>query len=139
MYIGIKIPEHHLHHVTLAFLGKSGHDTLGNYKRAAAAVSAAAVHWAESIVMEFGETEKFPEGPWYAPVDSWQLELFRSDYLLQAMQYYNVEFLDDYEYNPHVTLSYWPKKPANPYVGERLEFEKVTLYSNAFGQTDFWL
>lgn len=139
MYIGVKIPEHHLHHVTLAFLGKSEFDTLDQYQRAAAATSAATVPFPyREIRLDFGSTEKFDEGPWYAPVWSLELVKFR-DTLVECMQYYGVDFAQEYEFTPHVTLSYWPKEPTNPYAGTFVEVNKITLFSNKFGQTDFWI
>lgn len=139
MYIGIKIPGHHLHHVTLAFLGKSVHDNLEQYKRAAAAVSAAAVPFRhENMLLNFGGTDQFQDGPWYTPV--WSLELLEyRETLVECMQYYAVDFANDYEYTPHVTLSYWPKKPANPYEWSDMTVKQVSLVSNELGTTDFWI
>lgn len=139
MYIGIRIPGHKLHHVSLAYLGESEDDTLDQYKRAAAATSAALAFWNAPITLEFGGLGRFePPFVWYAAVECENLEKFFPK-LVETLHYYGVEFRQHEEYTPHVTLSRWPKAPRNPYEGQFLIVDHITLVSTKFGDTDFYI
>lgn len=139
MYIGIRIPGHHLHHVAVAHLGETVDDTLDQYKRAAAATSAALAYWNKPITLEFGGLDRFePPFVWYASVISENLENF-FEKLVECLHYYGVGFTQHEEFIPHLTLSKWPKAPKNPYDGQTLEVEYMTLVSTKFGDTNFFI
>lgn len=137
MYIGIKIPGHELHHVSIAYLGHTNDDTLDQYKRAAAATAAALAYWRKPFTLEFGELGRFePPFVWYTRVICENLEEFFPQ-MVECLQYYGVEFRQHEEFIPHVTLSKWPKEPKNPYEGQTLKVGQLTLVSTTFGNTNF--
>lgn len=139
MYIGIRIPGHHLHHVSLASLGDSEHDTLDQYKRAAAATAAALATWRKPIELKFGGLDRFePPYVWITRVSCDNLEEFFLQ-LVECLHYYGVEYRQHEEFTPHVTLSRWPKAPRNPYEGQTLQVPYITLVSTSFGDTNFYI
>ena len=135
MYIGFILPNGK-HHVSVAFCGHN--ESEHQYKRAVRALATAADHWgAGPLELTFGtEVERFlPSKAWYAGVYSPDMLVFH-DQLVKQLEYFEVDYSKEFDFTPHVTLSYFPKQPKNPYAGIVAEARRISVVSNEFGNTD---
>lgn len=134
MYIGLPIGEKH--HMTFAFCGHD--ETRDQYKRAVLALASAAVEWSgpKLDVAFYPEAERFAEsGAWHVKVLGSHIYTFRQ-LLTHWLDWYSVEYSSEFSFTPHVTLSYFSRKPKNPYLNAPAEFHNyVEVISNEWGTT----
>jgi len=136
MYIGILLPDGK--HCTLTF--HDHNETEGQYIKAVAALAVTAAQWHElikapTIPLEFGKLNIFePSGAWHTEVFSPMLMNFQQRLTIQ-LDAFEVSYSTDFEYKPHVTLTYFKKPKVNPYEDLTLWIKNVSVVSNEFGTT----
>jgi len=147
MYIGIIPPDKAdpEHHITLTFNGHG--EKKRDYLRAVRATANATSWWHENgnglIPIEFTETRVFMPTEnrlgyvFYAGVISAKLHRFR-EVLVQELDKLDVYHSKDFEYTPHLTLSYGGvlDVPANPYEGTQFFVPAFTVVSSQFGASN---
>lgn len=138
MYIGVCLPDSK-HHVTIAFNGHG--ETKEDYQAAVIALANTAWDWnvledGEQIWLEFGELHVFdPPGVWVTRVRSKKLDKFRK-LLTENLTYRGVYWSDEFDYIPHVTLSYYKKPKVNPYENQHMQVTRISVVSDEFGVTE---
>lgn len=136
MYIGILLPDGK--HCTLTF--HDHNETEEQYIKAVAALATTAAQWHElvkypMISLEFGKLNIFePSGAWHTEVFSPGLMNFQQR-LCVHLDTLGVKYSTDFEYKPHVTLTYFKKPKVNPYEGLTYEIRYISVVSNEFGTT----
>lgn len=141
MYIGILLddPRPPVRHVTLTF--HDHNESKEAYKGAVAALAQCSANWYSGpITLEFGDMNIFePSGAWHTKVKQTpELMAFQKNLtvFLDARQ---VAYSKEYDYVPHVTLTYFKKPKKNPFEGLTFEAKAITVVSNEFGNTDIRL
>jgi 2'-5' RNA ligase len=135
MYVGVVLPTKS-HHVTLTF---NGHDeSKQSYQNAVAATTEVARGWTKPIELTFKDKLSVfdPPGVWVSEVDSNEELIEFRQLLTFYMNYNGVYWSDEFDYRPHVTLTYFKKPKVNPYLGLTFPVTHVTVVSNEFGNTE---
>ena len=144
MYVGILMDDERppRRHITLTF--HEHNETFDQYKRAVAATALAAARWPALIgpfKIRFDGLGIFePSGAWHTKVvpDRFGIMLFQQT-LTMAMDHYDVRYSKEYDYVPHVTLSYFKKPELNPFEGLTIVADTISVVSNEFGNTNIRL
>ena len=139
MYIGIPL-DNPKHHITVAYCGHG--ETAEDYFRAVTALARVAdsryqrkerplrlhLQGLGCFTTERGQI-------WHTKIKCKKLFEFR-DELITALKELEVPVKDNYEeYVPHITLSYYSRKPKNPYEGLTRLADRVSVVSDHFGVT----
>lgn len=137
MYIGVCLPDSK-HHVTVTFNGHG--ETKQDFLCAIESLTRVSRHWNEmnggEIWLEFADLHVFdPPGVWVARVRSKKLATFR-DLLTAELTDMDVYWSDEFDYIPHVTLSYYKKPKVNPYENQHMQITHFSVVSDEFGVTE---
>lgn len=134
MYIGIPVGSDG--HVTITFNGHG--EAKIDYLGSVAALAETTRWWYANglgrVALAFGPTSRLG-ACWVAPVTSKRLGLFR-ERLVQELDRRGVYYSEQYEFNPHVTLSYEKAAGENPYEGTTHIATSYVVVSKAFGTSE---
>lgn len=139
MYIGIPLFEAYGvaedHHVTITFNGH-GESKL-QYLSACVALTETARWWYANgnrrIYGTFGPIEAFSESVWHSKLHSGNLPRFR-EHLVEELDRLGVYHSEEFDFKPHVTLSYGKEPTYNPYEGGTLLVDCLAVESRNFGR-----